>query len=161
MHNKSTMSQSGEHPKKLLKTLRKLEEGGEVPVMVVPAIPGSYRDEKSMALARIGRADEEDTSSWLVLTEKSLVFVKAGLLRNRVQSIPLENISGVEYVDEFHTNTLKVRIGEKAENVVFYDERQGVEFYKYIRNNFLKDEAASGGPLSPQPGDEAEGSGDN
>ena len=154
------MSQSGEHPKKLLKTLRKLEEGGEIPVMVVPAIPGSYRDEKSMALARIGMADEKDTSSWLVLTEKSLIFVKAGLLRKRVQSFPLESISGVEYVDEFHTNTLKVRIGKKAENIAFYDEHQGIEFYKCIRHKLLKDEAASGGPLSPQPGDETEGSGD-
>ncbi len=161
MHNKSTMSQSGEHPKKLLKTLRKLEEGGEVPVMVVPAIPGSYRDEKSMALARIGMADKEDTSSWLVLTEKSLIFVKTRLLRNRVQSFPLESISSVEYVNEFHTNTLKVRIGEKAENVLFYDEHHGIEFYKCIMHKLLKDEAASGGPLSPQPGDEAEGSGDN
>jgi len=39
----------------------------------------------------------------------------------------------VEYVDEFHNSTLKIRVGEKAEKITFYEDGEGIWFYRYIK----------------------------
>jgi hypothetical protein len=119
-------------PKKIRKALVGLEQAGEPPVMALPAVPRRYQDEKAMAFARIGAFDEVKISSWIVVTEKNLIFVRSGLLRNRMDRFPLEGITGIEYVKEFQDNTLKIRIGEPAEDVRFYHEVDGVRFFKYM-----------------------------
>jgi hypothetical protein len=119
-------------PKKIRKTLEDLKKAGEPPVMVFPAVPKRYQDEKAMAFARIGAFDELKISSWIVVTDKNLIFVRSGLLRNRRDRFPLSGITGIEYVKEFQDNTLKIRIGEAAEDVRFYHEVDGVQFFKYM-----------------------------
>ena len=119
-------------PKKIRKTLMDLERAAEPPIMALPAVPKRYQDEKAMAFARIGAFDEMNISSWIVVTEKNLIFVRSGLLRNRMDRFPLEGITGIEYVKEFQDNTLKTRIGEAAEAVRFYHEGDGVQFFKYM-----------------------------
>ncbi|KQC15901.1 MAG: hypothetical protein APR56_11525 [Methanosaeta sp. SDB] len=119
-------------PKKIRKSLSGLVQAGEPPVMALPAVPRRYQDEKAMAFARIGAFDEVKISSWIVVTEKNLIFVRSGLLRNRMDRFPLSGITGVEYVKEFQDNTLKIRIGEAAEDVRFYHEVDGVRFFKYM-----------------------------
>jgi len=121
-------------PKKIRKTLDGLKQAGEPPVMVFPAVPRRYQDEKAMAFARIGAFDELKISSWIVVTEREVVFVRSGLLRNRLDKFPLENITGIEYVKEFQDNTLKIRIGDAAEDVRFYHEVDGVQFYKHMKD---------------------------
>ena len=92
-------------PKKIRKALENLERGGETPVMALPAVPRRYQDEKAMAFARIGAFDEAKISSWIVVTDKNLIFVRSGLLRNRMDRFPLSGITGIEYVKEFQDNT--------------------------------------------------------
>jgi hypothetical protein len=121
-------------PKKIRKTLMSLEEAGEPPIMALPAVPRRYQDEKAMAFARIGAFDEAKISSWIVVTEKNLIFVRSGLLRNRMDRFPLEGITGIEYVKEFQDNTLKIRIGGAAEDVRFYHEIDGVRFYRHVKD---------------------------
>ena len=121
-------------PKKIRKTLMSLEQAGEPPIMALPAVPRRYQDEKAMAFARIGAFDEAKISSWIVATEKNLIFVRSGLLRNRMDRFPLEGITGIEYVKEFQDNTLKIRIGEAAEDVRFYHEIDGVRFYRHVKD---------------------------
>lgn len=119
-------------PKKIRKTLEELQKAGEVPVMAFPAVPRRYQDEKAMAFARIGAFDEMKISSWVVVTERDLIFVRSGLLRNKLDRFPLEGITGLEYVKEFRDNTLKIRIGDAAEDVRFYHEVDGIQFYRYM-----------------------------
>jgi hypothetical protein len=121
-------------PKKIRKTLMSLEEAGEPPIMALPAVPRRYQDEKAMAFARIGAFDEAKISSYIVVTEKNLIFVRSGLLRNRMDRFPLEGITGIEYVKEFQDNTLKIRIGGAAEDVRFYHEIDGVRFYRHVKD---------------------------
>ncbi len=129
-------------PKKIRKALVSLEQAGEPPIMALPAVPRRYQDEKAMAFARIGAFDEAKISSWIVVTEKNLIFVRSGLLRNRMDRFPLEGITGIEYVKEFQDNTLKIRIGKAAEDVRFYHEVDGVRFFKYMLDIFEeRDEA--------------------
>jgi hypothetical protein len=121
-------------PKKIRKALANLEQAGEVPVMALPAVPRRYQDEKAMAFARIGAFDEAKISSWIVVTAREVVFVRSGLIRNRVDRFPLSGITGIEYVKEFQDNTLKIRIGEAAEAVRFYHEVDGVRFYRHVKD---------------------------
>jgi hypothetical protein len=48
--------------------------------------------------------------------------------------VPLDIIDDVLYVDEFHNSTLKIKVGERAENIVFYEDTDGIWFYNYIKN---------------------------
>ena len=129
-------------PKKIRKTLMSLEEAGEPPIMALPAVPRRYQDEKAMAFARIGAFDEAKISSWIVVTEKNLIFVRSGLLRNRMDRFPLEGITGIEYVKEFQDNTLKIRIGGAAEDVRFYHETDGIQFYQHVKDVLDEQNAA-------------------
>jgi hypothetical protein len=129
-------------PKKIRKALVGLEQAGEPPVMALPAVPRRYQDEKAMAFARIGAFDEVKISSWIVVTEKNLIFVRSGLLRNRMDRFSLDGITGIEYVKEFQDNTLKIRIGEAAEAVRFYHETDGIRFYSYMKDVLEKRDTA-------------------
>jgi hypothetical protein len=129
-------------PKKIRKALVSLGQAGEPPVMVFPAVPRRYQDEKAMAFARIGAFDEAKISSWIMLTEKNLIFLRSGLLRNMIDRIPLSGITGIEYVKEFQDNTLKIRIGGAAEDVRFYHETDGILFYRYLMDILEERDAA-------------------
>ena len=120
-------------PKRVRKELERLEQSGEAPVMAFPAVPQRYQDEKAKAFARMGAFDEAKISSWIVATEGEVVFIRAGLIRNRVDRFSLPRITGIEYVKEFQDNTLKIRIGEAAEAVRFYHEIDGVRFYRRLK----------------------------
>ncbi len=136
-------------PKKIRKALEDLERAGETPVMALPAVPRRYQDEKAMAFARIGAFDEAKISSWIAVTDKEVVFVRSGLLRNRMDRFPLSGVTGIEYVKEFQDNTIKIRIGEAAEDVRFYHEIDGVRFYRHVKavleGRDLKEEAGEEG----------------
>jgi len=129
-------------PKRILKALEKLEQAGEVPVLVFPAVPQKYQDEKAKAFARIGAFDESKISSWIVATEREVVFIRSGLLRNRIDRFPLSDVTGIEYVKEFQDNTLKIRIGGAAEDVRFYHETDGIQFYQHVKD-VLEERAGS------------------
>ena len=119
-------------PKKLQRTVKKLTETGEVPVQIAPAILKSQATDQMLAIARMGMMDK--VLGYLVTTKKSVHFVRPGIAWDRVQTVPLEKIDDVEYVDEFHTNTLKLKVGERAESLIFYDDKDGIRFYQYIKN---------------------------
>lgn len=124
-----------EYPKKLRKTLKRfVQEEGATVNLVLPALPRRHMDERSLAMIRLGMFDESKISSWLVTTDEDLIFIKIGFIKNRVERFPLDNISDVEYVREFQDNTLKIIIGDAAEVVRFYDERDGIVFYQFMKN---------------------------
>ena len=119
-------------PKRVQKVLDRLSRDGEEPVYAFPAIPQSYRDESQMAFARIGIVEKANT--WIILTRKRMLFVRVGLVKNYERSIPLESVTDVEYVDEYHNNTLKLKVGERAEQIIFFEDVDGVKLYRYVKN---------------------------
>jgi hypothetical protein len=121
-----------EVPKKLQRTVKKLAAAGEEPILIAPAILKSQASDQMLAIARMGMMDK--VLGYLVTTKKSVHFVRPGIAWDRVQTVPLEKIDGVEYVDEFHSNTLKLKVGERAESLIFYDDKDGIRFYQYIKN---------------------------
>jgi hypothetical protein len=128
-----------ETPKKLHRTMKKLEATGEVPVLILPALLERYATQRMLAIARIGMGDNQKIFSWLVVTNKSVHFIRPGLAWDRVQTVPLDKIEDVEYVKEFHTNTLRIKVGGLAENIVFYEDIDGIKFYQYIKNSQWKE----------------------
>ena len=124
-------AQSPEVPKKLGRIARKLSASGEELVLMAPAILHSQASEQMLTIARMGMLDK--ILGYLVTTDKNVHFVRPGLAWDSVRSVPLDQVTGVEYVDEFHNNTLKLLVGEKAEKIVFYDDLHGIRFYQYIR----------------------------
>ena len=118
-------------PKKLGRIAKKLSAAGEELVLIAPAILHSQASEQMLAIARMGMLDK--ILGYLVTTDKNVHFVRPGLAWDSVRSVPLDQVTGVEYVDEFHNNTLKLLVGEKAEKIVFYDDLHGIRFYQYIR----------------------------
>jgi hypothetical protein len=89
-----------------------------------------------LAIARMGMMDK--ILGYLVTTDKNVHFVRPGLAWDSVQTVPLDVIDDVLYVDEFHNNTLKIMVGERAENIIFYDDMEGIRFYNYIKNKQWK-----------------------
>ncbi len=124
-------AQSPEVPKKLGRIARKLSASGEELVLIAPAILHSQASEQMLTIARMGMLDK--ILGYLVTTDKNVHFVRPGLAWDSVRSVPLDQVTGVEYVDEFHNNTLKLLVGEKAEKIIFYDDLHGIRFYQYIR----------------------------
>lgn len=118
-------------PKKLQRTVKKLAEAGEVPVLIAPAILKSQASDQMLAIARMGMMDK--VLGYLVTTNKSVHFVRPGIAWDRVQTVPLEKIDDVEYVAEFHSNTLKLKVGERAEELIFYDDVEGIRFYQHLK----------------------------
>jgi hypothetical protein len=122
---------SEEAPKKLKRTLKKLEAAGEEPAIIAPALLHRQASEQMLAMARIGMMDR--IFSYIVATNKNVHYIKPGLVWDKVQSIPLEKIDDVEYVNEFHSNTLKLKIDEASEKIIFYEDTDGMKFYRYIK----------------------------
>lgn len=120
-----------EIPGKLKRTAKKLEADGEEPMLIVPAIVQRYASERMMAMVRMGMLDK--IFGYLLVTKKNIHFIRPGLMWDKVQSIPLDQVTDIEYIKEFTTNTLKLNVGEQAENIIFYDDVDGIKFYQYIR----------------------------
>jgi hypothetical protein len=121
-----------EVPKKLNRTARKLAAAGESLVQIAPAILQSKASEQMLAIARMGMLDK--VLGYLVTTDKNVHFVRPGIAWDSVQTVPLDVIDDVEYLDEFHNNTLKIKVGERAEKIIFYDDMDGIKFYQYLKN---------------------------
>jgi hypothetical protein len=119
-------------PKKLKRTMKKLAEAGEELVQIAPAILQSQATDQMMAIARLGMMDK--IIGYLVTTKTNVHFVRPGIAWDKVQTVPLEKIDGVEYVEEFHNNTLSLKVGERSEKIIFYDDMDGIEFYHFIKN---------------------------
>ncbi len=118
-------------PKKLQRIVRKLADAGEELVQIAPAILKSQASDQMLAIARMGMMDK--VLGYLITTNKSVYFVRPGIAWDRVQTVPLEKIDDVEYVAEFHSNTLKLKVGERAEELVFYDDVEGIRFYQHLK----------------------------
>jgi hypothetical protein len=89
-----------------------------------------------LAIARIGMMDR--ILGYLVTTQKNVHFVRPGIAWDKVQTVPLDLIDSVEYVNEFHTNTLKIKVEGRAESIIFYEDTDGIEFYQYIKDRKWK-----------------------
>jgi len=124
-------------PKKLNRMVKKLLKAGEEPVLIAPALLHSQATDTMLAIARMGMLDK--TLGYLVTTRKSMHFVRPGFAWDSVKMVPLEMIDDVQYVDEFHTNTMKIKVGERAEKIVFYDDLDGIRFYQYIKQKKWQD----------------------
>jgi hypothetical protein len=120
-----------EAPKKLKRTLKKLAAEGEEPVIIAPALLQRHASEQMLAMARMGMIDK--IFSYIIATKRNVHFIRPGLMWDSVQTIPLEKIDDVEYVNEFHSNTLKLLIGQAEEKLIFYDDTEGIKFYRYIK----------------------------
>ena len=119
-------------PKKLNRTVKKLCAAGEELVLITPALLHSQASETMLAIARMGMLDK--VLGYLVTTDRNVHFVRPGIAWDSVQTVPLDIIDDVEYEKEFHTNTLKIKVGERAEKIIFYDDMDGIRFYQYIKN---------------------------
>ena len=120
-----------EVPGKLKRAAKKLAAAGETLVQISPALLHSRASEQMLAIARMGMLDK--VLGYLVTTDKCVHFVRPGIAWDSVQTVPLDVIDDVEYVDEFHNNTLKIRVGEKAEKITFYEDQDGIAFYRYVK----------------------------
>ncbi len=118
-------------PKKLNRTTKKLAAAGEKLVQIAPAILQSKASEQMLSIARMGMLDK--VLGYLVTTDKNVHFVRPGIAWDSVQTVPLDVIDDVLYVDEFHNNTLKIKVGERAESIIFYDDMDGIQFFHYIK----------------------------
>jgi hypothetical protein len=136
---KSAYATLMETPKKLRRTLKKLEAEGEEPLLIFPVLLERYATQQMLAMTRIGMGDDQKIFSWLVVTRKNVYFVRTGIMWDRVQTVPLDKIEDVAYVKEFHTNTLRLKVGGAAENIVFYEDVDGIKFYQYIKNRQAKE----------------------
>ena len=121
-----------EVPKKLNRTVKKLAAAGEKLVQIAPAILQSKASEQMLAIARMGMLDK--VLGYLVTTDKNVHFVRPGIAWDSVQTVPLDVIDDVLYENEFHNNTLKIKVGERAEKIIFYDDMDGIKFYQYIKH---------------------------
>ena len=120
-------------PKKLYRFLRRLEEQGENAVIIAPAILERYSNDKMRTIAIMGLTDERKIFGYIVITNKNVHYVRSGFLWDNAQTISLENITNVEYYNQFLTNTLQIEMGKMSEKIVFYDEKDGINFYRYIK----------------------------
>jgi hypothetical protein len=121
-----------EVPKKLNRTTKKLAKAGEKLVQIAPAILESRASQQMLAIARMGMLDK--ILGYLVTTDKNVHFVRPGIAWDSVQTMPLDIIDDVVYEKEFHNNTLKIKAGERAEKIIFYDDMDGIKFYQYIKH---------------------------
>jgi len=120
-----------EVPKKLKRTAKKLASVGERLVQIAPALLHSRASEQMLTFARMGMLDK--VLGYLVTTDRNVHFVRPGIAWDSVQTVPLDVIDDVEYVNEFHNNTLKIKVGEKAEKITFYDDKDGIQFYQHLK----------------------------
>ena len=120
-----------ELPGKLKRTAKKLAAAGEEVVQIAPALLHSRASEQMLSIARMGML--EKVLGYLVTTDKNVHFVRPGLAWDSVQTVPLDVIDDVEYVDEFHNCSLKIKVGDKAETITFYEDMDGICFYQFIK----------------------------
>ncbi len=120
-----------EVPGKLKRMARKLAGAGEALVQIAPAILHSKASEQMLAIARMGMLNK--IIGYLVTTDKNVHFVRPGLAWDSVQTVPIDIIDDVEYLDEFHSNTLKIKVGDNAEKIIFYDDLDGIRFYQHLK----------------------------
>ena len=120
-----------EIPGKLKRTVKKLEADGDEPMLIVPAIVQRYASEQMMAMVRMGMLDK--IFGYILVTRTNIHFIRPGLMWDKVQSIPLDQVTDIEYIKEFTTNTLKLKVGEQAENIIFYEDVDGIKFYQYVK----------------------------
>ena len=136
---KSAYATLTETPKKLRRALKKLEAEGEEPLLIFPALLERYATQQMLAMTRIDMGDDQKIFSWLVVTRKNVHFVRTGIMWDRVQAVPMDKVEDVEYVQEFHNNTLRLKVGGASENIVFYEDLDGIKFYQYIKNRQPKE----------------------
>jgi hypothetical protein len=129
---KDSASLEAQVPKKLKRTVKKLADAGETLVQTAPALIQNQATRQMLSFARMGAMDK--ILGYLVTTDKNVHFVKPGLAWDRVQTVPLEKIEDVEYVDEFLSNTMILKVDGRAEKIIFYDDKDGIQFYQYIKN---------------------------
>jgi len=125
-----------EVPGKLKRTAKKLAAAGEEMVQIAPALLHSRASEQMLSIARMGMLKK--VLGYLVTTDKNVHFVRPGLAWDSVQTVPLDVIDDVEYVDEFHNSALKIKVRDKAEVITFYEDMDGIRFYQLIKNRELK-----------------------
>ena len=118
-------------PKKLKRALKKLASEGEEPVFIFPAILERYATDRMLAMVRMGMMDR--IFGYLVVTNKSVHFIRPAMLWDQVRTVPLEKIDDVEYIKEFHSNTLELKAMNGTEKIIFYEETDGIKFYQYIK----------------------------
>ena len=118
-------------PKKLNRALKKLATEGEEPVLIFPAILARYATDRMLAMVRMGMMDK--IFGYLVVTNKSVHFIRSGALWDQVRTAPLEEISDIEYINEFHSNTLELMTSKGAEKIIFYEDTDGIKFYQFIK----------------------------
>jgi hypothetical protein len=137
-----------EIPGKLKRTAKKLEAEGDEPMLIIPAIVQRYASEQMMAMVRMGMLDK--IFGYLLVTRKNIHFIRPGLMWDKVQSIPLDQVTDIEYIREFTTNTLKLKVGEQAENIIFYEDVDGIKFYQYVKFKRWKEELSDQGQKEDQ-----------
>jgi hypothetical protein len=125
-----------EPPKRLERILKRLAAEGEEAVIICPALLLRYASGRMLAIARMGMLDK--AFSYLIVTKKNVHFVRPGMLWDKVETVPLEKISGVEYAQEFLHNTIHLKVDEATENIIFYDESDGINFYRYVKSEQWK-----------------------
>ncbi|MGA9099408.1 MAG: hypothetical protein WB392_10820 [Methanotrichaceae archaeon] len=129
--NTSNASNAPNAPKKLKRALKKLEAEGEEPVFIFPAILERYATDRMLAMVRMGMMDR--IFGYLVVTRKNVHFIRPAMLWDQVRTVPLEKIDDVEYIKEFHSNTLELKAMNGTEKIIFYEETDGIKFYQYIK----------------------------
>ncbi|MDD1752292.1 MAG: hypothetical protein LUQ38_04295 [Methanotrichaceae archaeon] len=112
---------------------------GEKVVIIAPAILERYASDKMKAIARMGSTDGGRIFGYLVTTDKNVHYVRPGLFWDNFRTVHLDQITGIEYLDDFLTNTLKIEVGQTIEKIIFYDELEGINFYRYIKYQQWKD----------------------
>lgn len=127
-------------PKKIQRALKKLAEEGEEPVLIFPGILERYTTDRMRSMVRMGMIDK--IFGYLVATKKSVHFIRPGIMWDQVRTVPLEELDDIEYINEFHYNTLKMKTPIGSENIIFYDDVDGIKFYQYIKQ-WLKENKES------------------
>lgn len=129
-----------EVPKKLGRIARKLSAAGEKMELITPAILHSQASKQMLAIVRMGMLDK--ILGYLITTDKNVHFVRPGIAWDSVRTVPLGVVTGIEYVNEFHNNTLKLLVGDRAEKIIFYEDTDGIRFYQHMQGRIHKDEPA-------------------
>lgn len=128
--NANTSNAAGES-KKLKRALKKLASSGEEPIFIFPAILERYATDRMLAMIRMGMIDR--IFGYLVATGKNVHFIRPAMFWDQVRTVPLEEIEDIEYIKEFHSNTLQLKTSRGAEKVIFYEDTDGIKFYQYIK----------------------------
>ncbi len=118
-------------PKKLKRALKKLASVGEEPLFIFPAILERYATDRMLAMVRMGMMDR--IFGYLVVTRKNVHFIRPAMFWDQVRTVPLENVDDVEYLKEFHSNTLELKAMNGTEKIIFYEETDGIKFYQYVK----------------------------